>query len=104
MILKEAGFLTEAIPYILYHHERYDGKGYPYELGGISVTKMRGEKFSQKFKNRNLIDPQGGNYSSRTTTGTGDTTPEEIKREIQISLRRINTTCLIQSLAQPAFG
>jgi response regulator RpfG family c-di-GMP phosphodiesterase len=32
LILKESGCLPEAIPYILYHHERYDGKGYPYQL------------------------------------------------------------------------
>ena len=32
MILKESNCLPEAIPYILYHHERYDGQGYPYQL------------------------------------------------------------------------
>ncbi|MBN2367602.1 HD domain-containing protein [Candidatus Woesearchaeota archaeon] len=37
MILKEAGCLTEAIPFILYHHERFDGKGYPYQLKGDSI-------------------------------------------------------------------
>ncbi|MCK5707361.1 MAG: HD domain-containing protein [Candidatus Aureabacteria bacterium] len=32
LILKEANCLEEAIPFILYHHERFDGKGYPYQL------------------------------------------------------------------------
>ena len=28
-IIKQLGFLKELVPIILYHHERYDGKGYP---------------------------------------------------------------------------
>jgi len=28
-IVRELGFLKELVPIILYHHERYDGKGYP---------------------------------------------------------------------------
>lgn len=28
-IVKELGFLRELVPIVLYHHERYDGKGYP---------------------------------------------------------------------------
>ncbi len=31
-ILEDIPFLAPAIPYVLYHHERYDGKGYPYGL------------------------------------------------------------------------
>ncbi len=31
-ILEGISFLTPAVPYVLYHHERFDGKGYPYGL------------------------------------------------------------------------
>ncbi len=31
-ILEGISFLTPALPYVLYHHERYDGKGYPQGL------------------------------------------------------------------------
>jgi HD-GYP domain-containing protein (c-di-GMP phosphodiesterase class II) len=31
-ILEGIPFLSPAIPYVLYHHERFDGKGYPYGL------------------------------------------------------------------------
>lgn len=30
-------FLKPAIPYILYHHERHDGKGYPHGLAGDNI-------------------------------------------------------------------
>jgi HD-GYP domain-containing protein (c-di-GMP phosphodiesterase class II) len=31
-ILEGIPFLAPAVPYVLYHHERFDGKGYPYGL------------------------------------------------------------------------
>lgn len=31
-ILESISFLAPAVPYVLYHHERFDGKGYPYGL------------------------------------------------------------------------
>jgi putative nucleotidyltransferase with HDIG domain len=36
-ILEGIGFLEPALPYVLYHHERYDGKGYPTGLKGEDV-------------------------------------------------------------------
>jgi response regulator RpfG family c-di-GMP phosphodiesterase len=36
-ILEGIGFLEPALPYVLYHHERYDGKGYPIGLSGEDV-------------------------------------------------------------------
>lgn len=36
MIMK-IDFLRPLIPFILYHHERYDGKGYPFKLGGKEI-------------------------------------------------------------------
>ncbi|TET65617.1 MAG: response regulator [Candidatus Zixiibacteriota bacterium] len=36
-IVEGIPFLEPALPYILYHHERYDGKGYPYGLKGEEV-------------------------------------------------------------------
>jgi HD-GYP domain-containing protein (c-di-GMP phosphodiesterase class II) len=36
-ILEGIDFLAPAIPYILYHHERYDGTGYPHGLAGEEI-------------------------------------------------------------------
>lgn len=36
-ILEGISFLKPALPYVLYHHERYDGKGYPEGLGGEDI-------------------------------------------------------------------
>jgi len=36
-LLKGIPFLQEASNLILYHHERYDGKGYPYRLKGEKI-------------------------------------------------------------------
>jgi putative two-component system response regulator len=36
-IVREVPFLEEAIPVILYHHERFDGKGYPEGLKGEQI-------------------------------------------------------------------
>ena len=36
-ILEGIDFLTPAMPYILYHHEKYDGSGYPNRLAGNEI-------------------------------------------------------------------
>jgi response regulator RpfG family c-di-GMP phosphodiesterase len=36
-ILEGIPFLKPALPYVLYHHERYDGKGYPEKLTGDKI-------------------------------------------------------------------
>ena len=36
-LLQEVPWLHPLIPYCLYHHERYDGKGYPYGLAGEEI-------------------------------------------------------------------
>jgi response regulator RpfG family c-di-GMP phosphodiesterase len=36
-ILEGISFSKPAIPYVLYHHERFDGKGYPYGLRGENI-------------------------------------------------------------------
>lgn len=36
-ILEGISFLEPALPYVLYHHERYDGQGYPTGLSGEEV-------------------------------------------------------------------
>jgi putative nucleotidyltransferase with HDIG domain len=36
-MMEDVGFLKPVIPYCLYHHERYDGKGYPFGLSGESI-------------------------------------------------------------------
>ncbi|MEK6776189.1 MAG: diguanylate cyclase [bacterium] len=40
MILQKASHLESIIPVILYHHERYDGKGYPDGLKGEKIPLM----------------------------------------------------------------
>lgn len=37
-IVKEISFLEAAMPYILEHHERFDGKGYPRGVGGKDIS------------------------------------------------------------------
>ncbi len=36
-MLEEIASLKPALPYVLYHHERYDGKGYPFGLCGEKI-------------------------------------------------------------------
>ncbi len=38
--IKKATKLYEALPAILYHHERYDGTGYPKKLSGKEIPKL----------------------------------------------------------------
>jgi len=38
-ILEGIDFLKPAIPYILYHHEKYDGSGYPHGLKGDDIPQ-----------------------------------------------------------------
>lgn len=37
-IARQAGLPTEVVNMILYHHEKYDGSGYPYGLKGEEIT------------------------------------------------------------------
>jgi HD-GYP domain-containing protein (c-di-GMP phosphodiesterase class II) len=39
-IVQRLGHLHFALPGILYHHERWDGKGYPHGLKGLSIPLM----------------------------------------------------------------
>lgn len=39
-IIKPVDSLTNVIPLILYHHERYDGKGYPQQLKGKEIPYL----------------------------------------------------------------
>jgi putative nucleotidyltransferase with HDIG domain len=36
-MMRDVEFLKPMIPYCLYHHERYDGKGYPFGLAGEAI-------------------------------------------------------------------
>ncbi|MBI4559259.1 MAG: HD domain-containing protein [Candidatus Hydrogenedentes bacterium] len=36
-LMRDIEFLVPLIPYALYHHERYDGRGYPYGLKGEDI-------------------------------------------------------------------
>ena len=38
-ILEGLPFYKEIVPFILYHHERYDGKGYPHGLSGNMIPR-----------------------------------------------------------------
>ena len=37
ILVSKVGFLEGALPILLYHHERYDGKGYPFGLAGDHI-------------------------------------------------------------------
>lgn len=37
LLMRDVEHLTPLIPYALYHHERYDGKGYPFGLAGGDI-------------------------------------------------------------------
>ena len=36
-MLEEIEFLRPALPYVMYHHEKFDGTGYPYGLAGEKI-------------------------------------------------------------------
>ena len=38
-ILRGVATLRPALPCVLYHHERWDGAGYPYRLAGIAIPR-----------------------------------------------------------------
>ncbi|KPU45537.1 cyclic di-GMP phosphodiesterase response regulator RpfG [Oxobacter pfennigii] len=38
-ILESLGFFHDLIPYVLYHHEKYDGTGYPFGLEGDAIPE-----------------------------------------------------------------
>jgi len=37
LMVSKVGFLEPALPILLYHHERYDGSGYPFGLAGDNI-------------------------------------------------------------------
>jgi hypothetical protein len=37
LLVSKVGFLEPSLPILLYHHERYDGTGYPFGLSGDSI-------------------------------------------------------------------
>jgi HD-GYP domain-containing protein (c-di-GMP phosphodiesterase class II) len=37
LMVSKVGFLEGALPILLYHHERYDGSGYPFGLQGSGI-------------------------------------------------------------------
>ncbi len=39
-ILQDIGPLAEMLPGVLYHHERWDGRGYPEGLGGADIPRL----------------------------------------------------------------
>ncbi len=39
-ILKDIPLLSDVLPGVLHHHERYDGRGYPHRLGGEAIPMM----------------------------------------------------------------
>jgi len=36
-MIQDISFLEQAIPHVLYHHERFDGSGYPEHLAGAAI-------------------------------------------------------------------
>ncbi len=39
-LVKECGWLKESTEVILYHHEKFDGSGYPYNVKGLNIPKV----------------------------------------------------------------
>jgi HD-GYP domain-containing protein (c-di-GMP phosphodiesterase class II) len=37
LMISKVGFLEGALPILLYHHERFDGGGYPFSLEGSAI-------------------------------------------------------------------
>jgi HD-GYP domain-containing protein (c-di-GMP phosphodiesterase class II) len=36
-MIQDISFLEQAVPHVLYHHERFDGSGYPEHLVGADI-------------------------------------------------------------------
>lgn len=60
-IVQSVPFLEDAIPVILYHHERYDGKGYP--------EGIKGEKIPMSARIVNVADAIDAMMSARPYRG-----------------------------------
>lgn len=71
-ILEGISFLTPSLPYILYHHERFDGKGYPFGLKEDKIP-IQGRLLS-------VVDTFDAMCSDR---------PYRKKRETQTALKEI---------------
>ena len=39
-ILKDIKLLTDVLPGVLHHHERFDGRGYPHGIAGVAIPEM----------------------------------------------------------------
>lgn len=72
-IIKDLGFLQDAKPIILYHHERMDGRGYP--------TGMRGKEIPLGARVVNVVDALDALTSNRSYRPA--MTPEEALRILE---------------------
>ena len=71
-MIKDIGFLQPVIPYISYHHERWDGKGYPHGIQGRDIP----------IEGRLIAVPDAFDAMTSHRPYRKNLTPQEAKREI----------------------
>ncbi|RCK81223.1 MAG: Adenylate cyclase [Candidatus Ozemobacter sibiricus] len=77
-IIEPAKFLKEKVPLIKYHHERYDGKGYPEGLKGEAIPLMARiicvadsyDAMTSKRAYRDTLDPKAAAQELLRCSGT----------------------------------
>ncbi len=70
-ILKDIRLLTDVLPGVLHHHERYDGKGYPYGLSGEAIPRL-----ARIIALADTFDAMNSNRSYRAAMPRGETLAE----------------------------
>lgn len=70
-ILKDIRLLTDVLPGVLHHHERYDGRGYPHGLSGEAIPLI-----ARIIALADTFDAMNSNRSYRAAMPRGETLAE----------------------------
>lgn len=70
-ILKDIRLLTDVLPGVLHHHERYDGRGYPHGLSGEAIPQI-----ARIIALADTFDAMNSNRSYRAAMPRGETLAE----------------------------
>ncbi len=91
LIIEPAKFLKEKVPLIKYHHERYDGKGYPEGLKGEEIPLMAriiccADSFDAMTSKRAYRDTMPLDYAKNEMTRCSGTQfdPEIVKAFLEV--------------------